>query len=409
MSGSTLADRGHDAPVERVEVGRGPLRLRAPLREALLPRVLEPEGALGVRLVERVVGHEGRVAREPSGELAPEGLGLRLERRVAPEPPVVPVPVELLPARSRQRDRGEHHPDAGRVRVVEGAPERPEVRLVERGEAVRAAHQEVAAAGGPRVGQQPHELEAGRGRGLPVLRPDAAVLAVGSPPRLVPEPQGTLRPRGRRDEKEQETGDRGEHRAIVAPRPRNRRPRYDPRVNGQTPWTRHLGGPAALLALASLAASLLAAEGAVRLLSPIGPALLVTDPAVGKRYVPGFRGRVFVDEVGREVDVRFNSAGFRGPEWAPRGPAGGFRIAVLGDSMTAAIATDEERTFVRRLEASLASREASGPVEVMNFGVASASTGSALVTWRGVAAGYRPDLVLLAFFTGNDFGTTRRA
>lgn len=175
-------------------------------------------------------------------------------------------------------------------------------------------------------------------------------------------------------------------------------------MDGRTPWTRRLGGPAALLALASLAASLLAAEGAVRLLSPIGPALLVTDPGVGKRYVPGFRGRVFVDEVGREVDVRFNSAGFRGPEWAPRGPAGGLRVAVLGDSMTAAIATDEERTFVRRLEASLASREASGPVEVMNFGVASASTGSALVTWRGVAAGYRPDLVLLAFFTGNDFG-----
>jgi lysophospholipase L1-like esterase len=150
--------------------------------------------------------------------------------------------------------------------------------------------------------------------------------------------------------------------------------------------------------------SLLAAEGAVRLLSPIGVALLVTDPGVGKRYVPGFRGRVFVDEAGREVDVRINSAGFRGPEWAPGGPAGGLRVAVLGDSMTAAIATDEERTFVRRLEASLASRGASGPVEVMNFGVASASTGSSLVTWRGIAGGYRPDLVLLAFFTGNDLG-----
>jgi lysophospholipase L1-like esterase len=130
----------------------------------------------------------------------------------------------------------------------------------------------------------------------------------------------------------------------------------------------------------------------------------VTDPGVGKRYVPGFRGRVFVDEAGREVDVRINSTGFRGPEWAPRRPAGGLRVAVLGDSMTAGIATDEERTFVRLLEASLASREGPGPVEAMNFGVASASTGSALVTWRGVARGYRPDLVLLAFFTGNDFG-----
>jgi len=178
----------------------------------------------------------------------------------------------------------------------------------------------------------------------------------------------------------------------------------DPGVNGRAPWMRRLPNPTASLVLVSLVVALLAAEGAVRLLSPIGPALLVTDPGVGKRYVPGFCGRVFVDEVGRAVDVRFNSVGFRGPEWARPGPAGGLRIAVLGDSMTAAIATDEERTFVRRLEAALATGEAPGPVEVMNFGVASASTGSELVTWREVAAGYRPDIVLLAFFTGNDLG-----
>ena len=123
---------------------------------------------------------------------------------------------------------------------------------------------------------------------------------------------------------------------------------------------------------------------------------------MGKRYVPGFRGRVFVDEVGRRVDVRFNSQGFRGPEWPEQGPGKELRLAVLGDSMTAAIATDEERTFVRRLETALESGGA-GPVVAMNFGVSSASTGSELVTWRRVAARYRPDLVLLAFFSGNDF------
>ena len=69
--------------------------------------------------------------------------------------------------------------------------------------------------------------------------------------------------------------------------------------------------------------------------------------------------------------------------------------------MTAAIATDEERTFVRRLEAGLAAGRRPA-AEVMNFGVASASTGAELVTWRGAVAEYRPDLVLLAFFTGND-------
>ena len=164
-----------------------------------------------------------------------------------------------------------------------------------------------------------------------------------------------------------------------------------------------MDGRAANLALAaaSLGLALLAAEGGVRLLSPIGPALLVTDPVVGKRYVPGFHGSVFVDEAARHVEVQINSRGFRGPERPRRKAAGRLRVAVLGDSMTAALATDEERTFVRRLEAAL-SRDGRPSVEVMNFGVSSASTASELLTWRSVVAEYAPDLVLLAFFTGND-------
>ena len=177
-------------------------------------------------------------------------------------------------------------------------------------------------------------------------------------------------------------------------------------VQGHPPRPRHRTGLLVNLGLffASLVLSLLAAEAAVRLLSPVGPALLVTDPGVGKRYVPGFQGRVFVDEAGREVEVRINSAGFRGPEWARRKAPGGLRVAVVGDSMTAGIATDEERTFARRLESGLAAQWPGRPVEVMNFGVSSASTGAALVTWREAVAGYAPDLVLLAFFNGNDLG-----
>jgi lysophospholipase L1-like esterase len=104
------------------------------------------------------------------------------------------------------------------------------------------------------------------------------------------------------------------------------------------------------------------------------------------------------------VEVRINSAGFPGREWPRQKPRGGLRIAVVGDSMTAAIATDEERRFVSGLEALLAADLAPRPVEVMNFGVSSASTASELVTWREVVAAYSPDLVLLAFFTGNDIG-----
>jgi lysophospholipase L1-like esterase len=180
----------------------------------------------------------------------------------------------------------------------------------------------------------------------------------------------------------------------------------DPGVNVPAPVTRGRRGLAANLGLASasLGLALLAGEGLVRLLSPVGPSLLVTDAGVGKRFVPGFQGRVWVDEAGREVEVRVNSAGFPGPEWSASKPPGGLRIAVLGDSMTAGIATAEERRFASRLQSSLQAAAPGRPVEVLNFGVSSASTGSELVTWREVVAAYRPDLVLLAFFTGNDLG-----
>jgi lysophospholipase L1-like esterase len=68
------------------------------------------------------------------------------------------------------------------------------------------------------------------------------------------------------------------------------------------------------------------------------------------------------------------------------------------------VATDEDRRFVALLGESLAAGPPGRPVEVLNFGVSSASTGSELVTWRTVASAYAPDVVLLAFFTGNDLG-----
>lgn len=165
----------------------------------------------------------------------------------------------------------------------------------------------------------------------------------------------------------------------------------------------------ALLGNASLTASsialvLLVAEAGTRTLSRTGPSLLVNDPGVGKRYVPGFEGRVFVDEAGTEIALRFNREGFRGPERGKQKPPGTFRIAVLGDSMIAAVATHEDRTLVSLVERSLRSVRPDRAWEVMNFGVSSASTGQELVLFRQTVWRYGADLVLLAFFVGNDLG-----
>jgi hypothetical protein len=157
------------------------------------------------------------------------------------------------------------------------------------------------------------------------------------------------------------------------------------------------------LLLASVTVVLLAAEAGTRLFSRIGPSLLMTDPVVGKHYVPGFRGHVFVDEAGREVSLRFNREGFRGPDRPRTKPSGTLRIAVIGDSMISAVATDEEKTLVRRLETSLQRRWPDVSSEVLNFGVSSSSTGQELALYRRLVSAYQPDVVLLAFFVGNDF------
>jgi hypothetical protein len=142
-------------------------------------------------------------------------------------------------------------------------------------------------------------------------------------------------------------------------------------------------------------------EAAARLTKSEEPSLLVLDPVVGKRFVAGFAGRVYVPEAGREVELRFNREGMRGPDWTSFKPPGVRRLALLGDSMIASVATDEDKTLARRLE-DLLTRDSAAAWQVLNFGVSSSSTGTELVLYREVAARYQPDVVLCAFFVGND-------
>jgi hypothetical protein len=159
---------------------------------------------------------------------------------------------------------------------------------------------------------------------------------------------------------------------------------------------RRLAGNLAL-AFASAMALLALLETATRLFARVGPTLIVKDRVVGKRYVPGFAGDVYVPEAGRAVHLRFTRDGFRGPDRPEAAPAGVRRVAVIGDSMTVAVATDEERTFVRGLEERLGAGW-----ETLNFGVSSARTGQELVYYREVARRFQPEVVVCAFYVGND-------
>jgi lysophospholipase L1-like esterase len=91
-----------------------------------------------------------------------------------------------------------------------------------------------------------------------------------------------------------------------------------------------------------------------------------------------------------------NSAGFRGRERTPGKPPGGFRIAVIGDSIAMGWGVSEADSYAARLEASLGP-----PVEVLNFGVAGLDALEAVERYHAKALAFEPDLVLYGF-TLND-------
>lgn len=102
--------------------------------------------------------------------------------------------------------------------------------------------------------------------------------------------------------------------------------------------------------------------------------------------------------------VSVNRAGFRGPEWTVAKPPGTLRIAVLGDSFTEAPHVNYDRTFCAVAERALGGCKALGgrKVQVMDFGVDAYGTAQELITLRRHAWRYSPDMVVLAFFSGND-------
>ena len=145
----------------------------------------------------------------------------------------------------------------------------------------------------------------------------------------------------------------------------------------------------------------LVGEVIVRFATDTPPPLYAKDVDVGRRYTPG-EHVVFVPEAGRDVSVRFHSEGFRGEERDVDPPEGTRRVAVLGDSMILAMANEEPETLVSVLENELGASRPESRWEVMNFGASAASTSQELALYREVVSRYQPELVVCAFFVGND-------
>jgi hypothetical protein len=155
------------------------------------------------------------------------------------------------------------------------------------------------------------------------------------------------------------------------------------------------------LVLAGVAIAFLVAEVAVRVTGLAKVSLYTWDADRGWGLKPGASGWQREEGAGF---VSVNRAGFRGPQWTIAKPPDTLRVAVVGDSFTEAPQVAYEQTFCAVTERALGGCKGLGgrKIQVMNFGTDAYGTAQELVTLRRHVWQYSPDIVVLAFFSGND-------
>ncbi len=134
--------------------------------------------------------------------------------------------------------------------------------------------------------------------------------------------------------------------------------------------------------------------------SPVQTTFFQPDPCMGWKHIPHKReGNTIVGRV--MLDQPINSDGFRDREYPLRRKNGAFRIVVLGDSFADQLELPTQQLFHEILETKL-NATARRPVDVINLGVAGFGTAQEYLNLKCYGMKYDPDLVILAFFVGND-------
>ena len=163
-----------------------------------------------------------------------------------------------------------------------------------------------------------------------------------------------------------------------------------------------------LLIAFGLGLGLVATEVALRVTGTSFPVFDTYDSERGVCLKPGKEG--WYRKEG-EAYLRINSLGYRDIEHTLEKPDGTFRIAFLGDSFTEARQVAIDDTYWKILERTLnGSREVEDPsIEVLSFGIGGYGTAQEILTFRKDARRFSPDLVLLAFMSGNDLANNSSA
>jgi lysophospholipase L1-like esterase len=123
-------------------------------------------------------------------------------------------------------------------------------------------------------------------------------------------------------------------------------------------------------------------------------------PGKGTTYIPNAYYR-YTKEGFSEGYI--NSHGFRDYERAYEKPANKFRILVLGDSYVEGFQVALHDTFPAVLEKKLNDASTNTRCEVLNLGQSGFGTADEYMRYLNFGVKYSPDVVLVAFLTGNDF------
>jgi hypothetical protein len=157
-----------------------------------------------------------------------------------------------------------------------------------------------------------------------------------------------------------------------------------------------------IVLIVSVFVSLLLAEVVLRKISPVGMdtsfRYRIPDPILGWVLKPNLD---YVEKIsGEKVPVEYNSRGFRDVEHNIENYRGRFRMVVLGDSFMEAYSVQLNDAFHRRLDKLI--RDKGIDSEVINLGVGGYGTLQEYLLFHQIGKRYRPEIILLGFYLGND-------
>jgi hypothetical protein len=155
-----------------------------------------------------------------------------------------------------------------------------------------------------------------------------------------------------------------------------------------------------LLLFSVIVIFLIIVEVGVRVFAPQPTLQYKINQIVGSTLMPNMTARWTGPEF--NVEVRTNSEGFRDIDHELEKEEGVFRIVVLGDSFVEGVQVPYKKTFHKILERELNEKLGTMRFEVINFGVSGYGTTNEYLVLKNYALKYEPDLVMVAFLTGND-------